>query len=292
MSSDGSRSRKRGDKNGPNVVNADLPAYFGRIGYSGPSEPTLVALHELVSRHLAVIPFESLDPFLGRPVDIDPAAIEAKLVHARRGGYCHEHNGLFHDVLAGLGFSVTALGGRVVWMSQGRPAPLTHRLTLVELAEGFFIADVGFGGQSPTAPLRLAPGLEQATPHGVYRVVRDGEGFELQMRLSDRWEAMYRFTLAAQTQVDFEVANWFTSTHPRSHFTQNLVVCRVVDEMRVNLFNGNLSIRRSDGHVEERVLAGAPDLGRLLEETMGLALPAPAEVIWAKLPKQPVSSDF
>ena len=273
------------------MTSVDLPAYFARIGYSGPSEPTLAVLREFVSRHLAVIPFECLDPFLGRPVDIDPAAIEAKLVGGRRGGYCHEHNGLFHDVLAELGFSVTALGGRVVWMSPGRAAPLTHRLTLVELAEGVFIADVGFGGQSPTAPLRLEPGLEQPTPHGVYRVVRDGEGFELRMRLSDRWAAMYRFTLAAQTQADFEVANWFTSTHPRSHFTQNLVVCRVVGDTRVNLFNAALSIRGSDGGVEQRILADAEDLGRLLEETMGLALPAAVETIWAKLPRQPAGSN-
>jgi N-hydroxyarylamine O-acetyltransferase len=273
------------------MTSVDLPAYFARIGYSGPSEPTLAVLRELVSRHLAVIPFECLDPFLGRPVDIDPAAIEAKLVGARRGGYCHEHNGLFHDVLAELGFSVGALGGRVVWMApSGRAAPLTHRLTLVELAEGVFIADVGFGGQSPTAPLRLEPGLEQPIPHGVYRVVRDGEGFELRMRLSDRWAAMYRFTLAVQTQADFEVANWFTSTHPRSHFTQNLVVCRVVDGRRVNLFNTGLSIRGADDRVEQRTLADAEDLGRLLEQTMGLALPATAETIWAKLPKQLVSS--
>jgi N-hydroxyarylamine O-acetyltransferase len=265
----------------------DLPAYFERIGYSGPREPSLLALRELVRCHLAVIPFECLDPFLGRPVDIGPAAIEAKLVRGRRGGYCQEHNGLFHDVLAELGFSVTALGGRVVWMSEGRRAPLTHRLTLVELAEGSFIADVGFGGQSPTAPLRVDLGLEQATPHGVYRVIGDGNGFELQMRLSDRWAAMYGFTLAAQTQADFEVANWFTSTHPRSRFTRNLVVCRVVDEARVNLLDKNLSIRQSDGQVEQRTLTSATDLGSLLEETMGLALPSSPELIWAKLSEAP-----
>jgi N-hydroxyarylamine O-acetyltransferase len=129
--------------------------------------------------------------------------------------------------------------------------------------------------------------VEQVTPHGTYRVIRDGEGFALQMRLKDRWDSMYRFTLAAQSQADFEVANWFTSTHPRSRFTQNLVVCRVVDDARVNLFNRHLSIRRSEGHVEERGLAGVTDLAKLMEGTMGLALPAPAESIWARLPKEP-----
>jgi N-hydroxyarylamine O-acetyltransferase len=60
---------------------------------------------------------------------------------------------------------------------------LAHRLTLVEFPEGNLIADVGFGGQTPTARLRLEPDLEQITPHGTYRVARNGEVFGLQLRL-------------------------------------------------------------------------------------------------------------
>jgi N-hydroxyarylamine O-acetyltransferase len=267
-----------------------LPSYFTRIGYSGPAEPTLAVLRELHLRHPAQIAFEGLDPFLRRPVDIDPAAIEDKLLQRRRGGYCYEQNALFHDVLANLGFSVVALGARVVWMTPGRDAPLTHRLTLVELAEGRFLADVGFGGQTPTAPLSLEPGLAQVTPHGTYRVMRDGEGFELQMRLPERWEAMYRFTLTPHTRADFEVGNWFTATHPRTRFVRNLVAARVVGQDRVNLFNASLAVRRPDGAVEQRMLAGAAELRDVLEGEMGLELPVPAEEIWARLPSQPVPS--
>jgi N-hydroxyarylamine O-acetyltransferase len=260
----------------------DLAAYFARIGHTGSSQPTFDVLRELVARHLARIPFESLDPLLGVPVDLDPAALQDKLVRARRGGYCQEHNALFHDVLAAMGYSVEALGGRVVWAFKGERAPLTRRLTLVELAEGSCIADVGFGGQSPPAPLRLGPGLEQATPHGTYRIGREGDVFELQFRVDDRWETMYEFTLAPHTRLDFEVANWFTSTHPRSLFTQNLIASRIVGDARVNLRNAELAIRRGDGRVEHRVLADADELGRVLEEVMDLELPAPAEAIWAR----------
>lgn len=274
------------------MATTDLAAYFARIGYTGSNEPTLAVLRELHARHPARIAFEGLDPFLGRPVEIDPAAVRAKLVHGRRGGYCHEHNGLFHDVLAALGFSVTALGARVVWMTPGRQAPVTHRLTLVDLAgEGRFIADVGFGGQSPTAPLRLEPGLEQETPHGAYRLARDGEVYETRMRLgADRWEPMYRFTLAPQSQADFEVANWFTSTHPRGRFTRNLVAARVVGDTRVNLLNASLAVRGRDGTVEQRTLMDAEDLRDVLEGVMELDLPVPVEAIWARLPGQPVPS--
>ena len=111
--------------------------------------------------------------------------------------------------------------------------------------------------------------------------------FKLQWRVDDRWQAMYRFDLAAQTRADFEVANWYTSTHPRSLFTQNLVVCRIDGETRVNLLNANFSVRQPDGRVEHRVLTGAEELRKVLEEVMDLALPAAAATIWAKIPQNP-----
>ncbi len=264
----------------------DLAAYFARIGYCGPSEPGMDLLRALHARHPAAIAFESLDPFLGRPVDLDPAAIQAKLVHTRRGGYCQEHNALFHDVLGALGFSVTALGGRVVWLQPGRSAPLTHRLTLIDMAEGRFIADVGFGGQSLTAPLRLEPDMAQQTPDGTYRLQLSGDVYELQMLLGARWEGMYRFTLAPQAPIDFQVANWFTSTHPRGRFVQNLVAARVVGADRYMLINRFLSVRHPDGTVVQRALTGPDDLRDALEQAMDLALPVSAETIWPRLPEQ------
>jgi N-hydroxyarylamine O-acetyltransferase len=132
--------------------------------------------------------------------------------------------------------------------------------------------------------------LEQATPHGTYRVAQDGDVFEMQMRVGERWEPMYRFTLAPQAQVDFEMANWFTSTHPRGRFVRNLVAARVVGEARVNLLNASLSVRHPDGGVEHGTLADARDLGEVLTGVMGLNLPVPVETIWAKLLGESVSS--
>lgn len=260
-----------------------ISAYFARIGYSGPRAPSLGLLRELHARHPARIAFECLDPFLGRLVSLDPEAITDKLVGSRRGGYCHEHNGLFYDVLAQLGFRVTAHGGRVLWMDPARDAPLTHRLTLVDLPEGRFVADVGFGGQSATAPLLLEPGLVQPTSHGTYRVMCTGENFEVQMELPDRWAPMYRFRLDVQSPIDFVVANWYTSTHPRSRFTQNLIASRVVGDMRVNLHNKEFSVRQADGRTTDRALAGADDLERVLHDIFDIVPPVPVATIWQKM---------
>jgi MFS transporter, DHA2 family, multidrug resistance protein len=71
---------------------ADLAAYFRRIGYSGQHEPRLLALRGIVAAHSTAIPFENLDVLLGRRIGLDIGAVVDKLVQRGRGGYCSEHN--------------------------------------------------------------------------------------------------------------------------------------------------------------------------------------------------------
>ena len=106
----------------------DLDAYLRRIGFSGPAEPSEAALVALHRAHLAAIPFENLDIMLGRGVQVDLDSIQAKLVHARRGGYCFEHGQLFGAVLERLGFGVDRLLARVG--PDGAPVPPRTHLTL------------------------------------------------------------------------------------------------------------------------------------------------------------------
>ena len=77
----------------------DLPAYFARIGLHGERQPTLDLLRAIVHAHVSSIPFENLDVLLGRGISLDPTAVERKLVHDRRGGYCFEQNSLLLHVL-------------------------------------------------------------------------------------------------------------------------------------------------------------------------------------------------
>nr|WP_294506393.1 arylamine N-acetyltransferase [uncultured Rhodopila sp.] len=267
------------------VTGIDLQSYFERIGYTGPSQPTLAVLTALHAKHPAQIPFEGLDPFLGRPVSIDIQSIQSKLVQQRRGGYCHEQNALFLNVLQAIGFHAEPLAARVVWMSPGRSAPPTHRLTLVHLPQGDYLADVGFGGQTYTSPLRLDDDAPQTTPHGVYRVVRHDGVVETQMRLADGWEGMYRLTLTPAAQGDFEMANWFTATHPKTRFVRNLVAARIVGAFRLNLLNASLSIHGPDG-TEHRTLTSPEDLRDVLVNRMGIQLPIGVEDIWQRLPAE------
>lgn len=265
----------------------DLDAYLARIGHSGPRRadlPTLRAIHGLQP---AAIPFENLDPLLGRPVALDLASLQAKLVGARRGGYCYELNTLLAAALEALGFSVVRLGARVRWRAPPeRPdGARTHMLLRVDLAEGPYLVDVGFGGRLFAAPLLLDPDAEQQTFADVVRLVRKEHVYTLQIRSAGEWGDLYRFTLEPQVAADYEVASWFQCTHPTSFFRGNLLAERLTPEHRLSLFNVRLTRLRMTGETEVRVLTGAGELAVVLDRDFDLAPPVDADALWARIPK-------
>ena len=144
-----------------------------------------------------------------------------------RGGYCYEQNLLFREVLKTLGFAVTGLAARVLWnVPEGVVLPRTHMLLLIDIDGAPHVADVGFGGQTLTGPLRLEPDVEQATPHEPFRLVRSGEQFVMQSKIRESWFSLYRFDLQEQLPPDYEVYNWYVSTHPQSIFVNGLLAGR------------------------------------------------------------------
>jgi N-hydroxyarylamine O-acetyltransferase len=255
------------------MTDADLRAYFARIAYSGPPTPTLETLHALHRHHPIAITFENLDPLMKRPVRLELDWLLAKLVEQRRGGYCYEHNTLFTAILRHLGYSVVTLAARVQWgVPQGVTRPRAHMLLRIELPQGPYIADVGFGLLTLTAPLQLRPDLEQPTPHGLHRLVRVGDEFQLQVKLAERWAPMYQVALQEQAPADWEVQNWFTSTHPDSTFTKNLMAARPIGNARYALLNNRLSVYGPDG-VRRRIARSAPELASFLTEFFDIRAP-------------------
>jgi N-hydroxyarylamine O-acetyltransferase len=251
----------------------DLDAYLARIGHAGSREPSLAVLRAVVARHTAAIPFENIDVFLGRGAALDSGVLQRKILEGRRGGYCFEQNTLLREALSAMGFDVTGLMARVVrGLDAAAQTPRTHMTLRVDLPEGAFLADVGFGNLTPTAPLALALEREQPSLHEEYRLMPAGEEWLLQARLGDVWANVYRFPLQPQFAIDYEVGNWFTSTRPGGMFVSNLVVARPANGCRMTLFNGRFVARFMDGNVERRELRGADDYGRTLAEAFGIAL--------------------
>jgi N-hydroxyarylamine O-acetyltransferase len=249
----------------------ELDAYLARIGYQRPREPSLPALRAIVAAHSAAIPFENIDVLLRRGVRLDIGSVQRKLVQQQRGGYCFEQNTLLEAALRALGFSLVTLVARVVrGLPESAMTSRAHKLLQVDLPEGPYIADVGFGNLTPTAPLALRPGEEQATPNETFRLMPHGSELVLQARLGDRWDD--RFPLDPVPPIDYEMANWFASTFPGSPFTSNLIVARPSLGRRITLFNRRFAIRERSGNVTRRVLTGIDDYHEALVEHFGLTL--------------------
>ena len=259
-----------------------LQNYLARIGYSGPLKADLATLQALQRAHLDAIPFEALDPLLRRPVKLDLASIQAKLVDGGRGGYCYEHNLLLRAALAAIGFEVTGLAGRVRWMSPP-DSPLgakTHMLLKVDLADGAYLTDAGFGACLLDAPLQMKTDIEQSTAMGTYRLTQSNGLLWLNAKRQGGWRTLYVFDLQPQLQSDYELGNWFTSTNPNIPLTTRLIMERLSGERRYRLVDRTLSTEARDGEVTaERTLQNADQLGEVLRDTFGITPPVtPAEI--------------
>jgi N-hydroxyarylamine O-acetyltransferase len=249
----------------------DLEAYLARIGYLGPHTTSVEVLRALHRAHVGAVPFENLDLLLGKGIALDLAALQAKLVADRRGGYCFEQNTLFRAALEALGFAVVSLAARVR-APDGKIRPHTHMLLRVDLPEGPFLADVGFGGDGPVHALPLVAGPESWTFGTACRLRRDGELWVLEGNMAGEWLDLYAFTLEPQYPVDFEMANHFTSTFPSSPFLQNLVVQRSWPEKRAILRNRELVLREG-GAAEKTTIRDPEHLLEVLDHVFGLRFP-------------------
>ncbi|MEX5218439.1 MAG: arylamine N-acetyltransferase [Nitrospira sp.] len=257
----------------------DLDAYFNRIGFDGLRTPTLDTLRAIQLKHSETIPFENLNPLMGWPVSLDLESLQRKMVAEGRGGYCFEQNLLLKHGLDALGFDVTGLAARVLWNTpDGVVLPRTHMLLLVVLDGRRYIVDVGFGGVTLTGPLRLEPDVEQATPHEPFRLIAIDDEFIEQVKIGGHWVSLYRFDLTEQLLPDYEMANWYLSTHPDSRFVTGLLAARPAPDRRYALLNNQLTVHYRNGGRERRLLTGVADMRETLERSFYLVLPDAPEV--------------
>jgi len=236
------------------VAALDLDAYLARAGIA-PGTPlpatgqTLALLHRA---HLAAFPFENLDIMLGRAVNVDLASIEAKLVGARRGGYCFEQGQLFGAVLERLGFVVDRRLARV-WRL-GPVPPRTHLALRVGVpgSPALWLSDAGFG-TSPAGPVPLdVPG-----PHEIggwtydVRPSTRPATWDLRELQGQEWVRHYQFDDSIVVPADVVLCSHYTSTHPASWFTRTPVVVRR-DPGAIHSLVGRTYTVTTRGHKKDR----------------------------------------
>lgn len=275
----------------PAATSVDLDAYFARIGYDGPREPTLAVLRAITQKHPDAIPFENLDVLLGRAVSIVPTDVDAKLISAKRGGYCYEQNGLLKRALTALGFEVQGVMARVWWMKPvDAPMRARSHMVLKVMIDGVtWLADSGFGGCVLTGPLNLFSDEVQMTPNGAFRIEpaapeMGGERLVL-ADLSGAWAPLYQVALGPWEDVDYEPGNYFTYTHPSSHFTWSMTVGRTTPTARYALKNNRFTHRDLTGAVVEQRDLTVDELEAALRDVIGL----PVEADWRPVLEQVVA---
>lgn len=257
----------------------DLDAYLERIRYAGDRSPTMDTLRAIHAQHTETIPFENLNPFLRWPVRLDAQSLQEKLVRDGRGGYCYEQNLLLSHALRTLGFRVAGLAARVLWNApEDAVVRRTHMLLRIDLDETPYVADVGFGGQTPTGPLRLEPDTEQTTPHEPFRLIRAGAEYVMQAKIGGAWKTLYRFDLQEQLLPDYEVTSWYLSNHPDSPFVTTLIAARPAPGRRYALRNNEFAVHDLSGNSDRRVLTTAAQLRETLESAFQLRLPDAPEL--------------
>lgn len=252
----------------------DQDAWLKRIGYPGQHEPTLETLRGVVAAHSSAISYESIDVLLGRTPRLDLDSLQQKMIGGGRGGYCFEQNMLFRGALRSLGFKVTSLQARVVrGLAIDAERPAFHMILRIDLPEGKFLADVGFGNLAPTAPLALLPDVVQDTPHEPMRFIVMGDELTLQCRLGERWEHIYRVVMLPRMDAEYEIVNWFAASHADSPYRCNLIAARPgPGRTRITLFNARLNVRHATGEVERRLLKDQGEFHAVLADEFGISL--------------------
>jgi N-hydroxyarylamine O-acetyltransferase len=250
----------------------NLDAYLHRIGYDRRVSPTLDTLNGIMCAHVQAIPFENLDVLLGRPIELSPEALQQKLVADRRGGYCFEQNGLLLLVLEAIGFDVVPLSARVRLQRPRDYTPSRTHLFLRVTIEGVpWVADVGVGGLSLSSSIRFDLEGEQQTLHEPRRIVYEDGRYFHQVRFGDEWQDVLEFTGEQMPLIDRELANWFTSAHPQSHFRNRLVAARALpDGGRLTLLNRELSVRDRSGVAQTQLVRTESELVSILADRFGL----------------------
>ncbi|UKZ78581.1 hypothetical protein TrVFT333_006327 [Trichoderma virens FT-333] len=199
-----------------------LTRYLEHISYPRSKHPRdeLQLLTELQAHHLARVPFESIGLHYSphRILSLDPDDLFEKVVEKSKGGYCLEMNTFFCEILRVLGFTVLPIGARV------KVGPR-------------------YGG---IGKLEFRPLAQSTSPSTQALWV-----YSSQDDPSAEWVERYCFTETEYFREDYEVNNYFCSTHRTSIFVNQVIVLRGILNDKGDGLSGVLTMFQ--GEVRKRV---------------------------------------
>lgn len=244
----------------------------------------------LQEAHIRALPFENIDTFLGREPPWDVARTAVKMLGRGRGGWCFEQNALYGAALDALGFRAER---RLARVRNGQPSggPRLHLALVCDIGGERFLADAGFGGAAPLAPLRLDSDAEQVVPNGIYALSTDPATGERVVSRIENGEtfALYGVDEAHVTDADITGASFICANWSGSPFPSHLMVNGHSDGVRIGLFDRTATFESGGRRLRSEV-GDAASLRDLLCGRLGLALDADTVgAVWDRIADTPPS---
>jgi N-hydroxyarylamine O-acetyltransferase len=234
------------------VTSFSVERYLGRIGDSGPRDPSLDTLARLQLAHLTRVPFENLHVFHRLGVRVDVEWSYAKLVEQGRGGWCFELNGAFAELLRQLGYDVDLLSCRTYQPATSDLSPaFDHLALLVHTAGTRHLVDVGWGDNA-LSPIPAEPGEYPTLPRPT-RIETDASTVRLLELVASEdgtpeWELQYEAARRPVQLGQFEERSRYLQTEPGLKWTEKPLVTRATSALggRVTLLRDRLRVRSDD----------------------------------------------
>lgn len=247
----------------------NLDAYFERIHVEKEENFTEEYLDKLVFAHQCEVPFENLDVRRKEPILLDTEALFDKVITKKRGGYCFELNGLFSRFLKDVGFKVFPCRCRITRGKDFLP-PVLHRGSIVELEDGLYYCDVGFGGPQPGGCIKVEDGYEKFVADQKYRITKhDEHWWDLSRELEEGWESVMQFTLVPQPEQDYIALSMYCALHPASVFVQKTLLNRRLVNGSVALTD-ELYVKNVGGVRTEEVITDKKRYAEVIETEFGI----------------------
>jgi len=226
---------------------AEVNKYLERIGFEETPAADLQTLTSLQRKHLLTVPFENLDIHLHYPIILDTGKFYDKIVNRKRGGFCYELNGLFNDLLIAIGFKTRIVSARGYQTADKYGEEFDHLAILVELEEGKYIADVGFGEFCFT-PLKLEPGIHQKDERGIFTIEPFDAQHFLIRKTSDNnaWSNEYIFSEISRKLEDFAEMCRYHQSSPNSHFSKKMLCSIATPNGRITVTEKSVKITHNN----------------------------------------------
>jgi len=272
--------------------------YLNRIGFNGETEVSLACLTKLQQCHQSTVPFENLDIFTNRKKVLDYNILYQHIVMNKRGGWCHELNGLFSWLLCKLGFNTQLIAARYFDQEKQKFNKLFGHMTIIVDIDGHqYLSDVGLGCiQEPFEPIRIIDGVVHPQVSADFKFTKsDGLWFlnfkgknvvghhrvdmNKVLTVDKTWITLFKFDQESRNLEDFQERcdEYQTKESGLSLSCVPEALIRSTDGGSVNcLIGSRFTSVRFHGNTDFRtnqLNLSAAEYNKILSETFGITLP-------------------